>query len=108
VGSTAVDGNAKASLETSGAIVGTPLYMAPEVLSAPETVDARADLYALGAVGYWLLTGTHVFAGGTLVEVCLHHLHSEPEPPSRLHAKSARKHQPIPRVHFCLSIMIMR
>lgn len=63
-------------------IVGTPLYLAPETLNAPETVDARADLYALGAVGYWLLTGTHVFAGKTSVEICAHHLHSAPEPPS--------------------------
>jgi len=47
-------------------------------------VDARADLYALGAVGYWLLTGTHVFGGKSVFEVCTHHLHSVPEPPSTL------------------------
>ena len=63
-------------------ITGTPLYIAPETLTAPETVDARADLYALGAVGYWLLTGTHVFGGKSIVEVCAHHLHSVPDPPS--------------------------
>jgi eukaryotic-like serine/threonine-protein kinase len=63
-------------------ITGTPLYIAPETLNAPETVDARADLYALGAVGYWLLTGTHVFGGKSILEVCAHHLHSLPEPPS--------------------------
>jgi len=51
-------------------------------LHAPETVDARADLYALGAVGYWLLTATHVFGGNSIVEVCAHHLHSPAEPPS--------------------------
>jgi serine/threonine-protein kinase len=56
--------------------------MAPEALTAPDTVDARADLYALGAVGYWLLTGTHVFSGHSIVEVAAHHLHSKPEPPS--------------------------
>lgn len=83
VGATAIAADAKASLNTSGAIVGTPLYMAPETLTAPEAVDARADLYALGAVGYWLLTGTHVFGGSSIVEVCLHHLHSNPEAPSR-------------------------
>jgi serine/threonine-protein kinase len=49
---------------------------------APETVDARTDLYALGAVGYWLLTGTHVFDGKSILEVCAQHLHSAPEPPS--------------------------
>jgi serine/threonine-protein kinase len=70
------------ALTVANAITGTPLYMAPEAVTAPETVDARADLYALGAVGYWLLTGTHVFAGATVVEVCAHHLHSLPDPPS--------------------------
>jgi serine/threonine-protein kinase len=63
-------------------IVGTPLYIAPETMTAPDTVDARADLYALGAVGYWLLTGTHVFDGKSIFEVCSHHLHTVPEPPS--------------------------
>jgi serine/threonine-protein kinase len=66
----------------ANAITGTPLYIAPETLTAPETVDARADLYALGAVGYWLLTGTHVFGGNSIFEVCAHHLHSVPERPS--------------------------
>jgi serine/threonine-protein kinase len=70
------------ALTHADAITGTPLYLAPETVSAPETVDARTDLYALGAVGYWLLTGTHVFAGKSVLEVCAHHLHSVPEPPS--------------------------
>jgi len=75
------------ALTMADAITGTPLYIAPETLSAPETMDARADLYALGAVGYWLLTGTHVFDGRSMVEVCAHHLHSVPDPPSvRLNA----------------------
>jgi serine/threonine-protein kinase len=70
------------TLTGANVITGTPLYMAPESIVAPETIDARADVYALGAVGYWLLTGTHVFMGGSIVEVCAHHLHSPPEPPS--------------------------
>jgi hypothetical protein len=72
----------QAALTVAGTITGTPLYIAPETLTAPDTVDARADLYALGAVGYWLLTGTHVFGDHTIFEVCAHHLHSVPEPPS--------------------------
>jgi serine/threonine-protein kinase len=70
------------ALTMADAITGTPLYIAPETITAPETVDARADLYALGAVGYWLLTGTHVFGGRSILEVCGHHLHSVPEAPS--------------------------
>jgi eukaryotic-like serine/threonine-protein kinase len=70
------------ALTMANTIHGTPLYIAPETLTAPETVDARTDLYALGAVGYWLLTGTHVFSGKSILEVCTHHLHSVPEPPS--------------------------
>jgi serine/threonine-protein kinase len=65
------------------AITGTPHYMAPESITAPETVDARVDIYAVGAVGYYLLTGDTVFEGNNLVEICSHHLHSSPEPPSR-------------------------
>jgi len=43
-------------------------------------VDPRSDLYALGAVGYFLLTGDHVFAGASVVEVCSAHLHTAPPP----------------------------
>jgi hypothetical protein len=75
-------GAAEATITTTEAITGTPHYMAPETISAPDTVDARTDLYAVGAVGYWLLTGTHVFRGNTVMEVLAHHLHSAPEKPS--------------------------
>lgn len=70
------------ALTLADTITGTPLYMAPETVSAPETVDARSDLYALGAVGYWLLTGTHVFSGESIIQVFAHHLHSVPDRPS--------------------------
>ena len=63
-------------------LIGTPLYMAPEAITGDSQVDARSDLYALGAVGYFLLTGTPVFQAKTIVEVCAHHLHTDPEPPS--------------------------
>jgi serine/threonine-protein kinase len=62
-------------------IAGTPLYLAPEAITSG-VVDARSDLYALGAVGYFLLTGQTVFAGRNVVEVCSHHLHTAPQPPS--------------------------
>jgi serine/threonine-protein kinase len=69
-------------LTHADAISGTPQYMAPEALTDPKHVDGRADLYAVGAVGYYLLTGESVFGGATIVEVCSHHLHTEPESPS--------------------------
>jgi serine/threonine-protein kinase len=72
----------ESTLTMADSITGTPHYMAPEAITAPDTVDARTDIYALGAVGYWLLTGTLVFRGSTVMEVLAHHLHSTPEPPS--------------------------
>ncbi len=77
-----VDRGDDASLTTAGTLTGTPLYMAPEAITSPETLDARSDLYAVGAVGYYLLVGADVFTGKSVVEVCGHHLHSQPVPPS--------------------------
>jgi eukaryotic-like serine/threonine-protein kinase len=63
-------------------LAGTPLYMAPEAIASPDAVDARSDIYALGAVGYFLLTGQPLFEGATAVVVLGHHLHSSVTPPS--------------------------
>lgn len=64
-------------------LVGTPLYLSPEALIAPDTLDGRSDLYAVGALAYFLLTGAPPFPGKGLVEVCAQHLHSTPVPPSQ-------------------------
>jgi len=74
---------ASTALTQANDITGTPMYLAPEAITDPETVDGRSDLYALGAVGYYLLAGQHVFEGGTLVEVCSHHLRTPPIAPSK-------------------------
>jgi serine/threonine-protein kinase len=58
-----------AGLSQDGSLLGTPLYMAPEGMSDPTHVDARADIFALGAVGYFLLTGKSPFPGRTAIEV---------------------------------------
>jgi eukaryotic-like serine/threonine-protein kinase len=63
-------------------IVGTPLYMAPEAIGGNAPLDGRCDLYALGAVGYFLLTGEPVFQAKSQVEIFAHHLHTPPDPPS--------------------------
>jgi serine/threonine-protein kinase len=62
-------------------LTGTPFYLSPEAIRGSE-VDGRSDLYAVGAVGYYLLCGANVFEGGTLVEICSHHLHTPPVAPS--------------------------
>jgi len=64
-----------------GVIMGTPAYMAPE-MALGEDVDARADLYALGCVAYYLLTGEQVFSGDTVLKVMTRHLQAVPVPPS--------------------------
>jgi eukaryotic-like serine/threonine-protein kinase len=71
------------SLSSTDAIAGTPLYMAPESITDPAGIDARVDLYALGGVAYWLLTGTPPFEGTNLIEICSQHLHAPVEPPSK-------------------------
>jgi serine/threonine-protein kinase len=65
-----------------GTITGTPLYIAPEAIQTPDKIDARVDVYALGAVAYFLLAGKHAFAGRTVAEVIGHHLHTRPPRPS--------------------------
>jgi eukaryotic-like serine/threonine-protein kinase len=64
-------------------ISGTLLYLAPERLKAPDSVDARTDIYSLGAVAYFLLTGKHHLSGGTDVDLLDRILREEPQPPSQ-------------------------
>lgn len=78
-----VNGSRDVSLSRANAVVGTPLYLSPEALLNPAQIDARADIYGLGGVAYYLATGTPPFNGRNVVEICAHHLHTEPEPPSR-------------------------
>jgi serine/threonine-protein kinase len=63
------DPSGDSGLSQDGSLLGTPLYMAPEGMSDPTHVDARADVFALGAVGYFLLTGKSPFPGRTAIEV---------------------------------------
>ncbi|HEY6879372.1 MAG TPA: serine/threonine-protein kinase [Polyangiales bacterium] len=72
---------------SSGVLAGTPAYMAPETITDPKRVDGRSDLYAVGALAYFLLTGSHVFHGETLLVMLGKHLHEPPEPPSQRTAR---------------------
>ena len=62
---------------------GTPAFMAPEIIMDEGAVDHRADIYALGCVAYFLLTGHLVFEGDTPMKMFLQHLQASPIPPSR-------------------------
>ena len=70
---------------------GTPAYMAPETILGEAEVDRRADVYALGCVAYYLLTGQLVFEADTSMKMLMHHLNTPPVPPSQ------RTELPIPR-----------
>jgi hypothetical protein len=78
----AVAGAEQAHLTSPSAVTGTPLYLSPEAVRKPDAVDARTDVYALGAVGYFLLTGSSVFTGESIMEICMQHANAAPEPPS--------------------------
>ncbi len=76
-------GDVATGLSQPGMLLGTPLYLAPEAIRSPDQVEPRSDLYALGAVGYYLLCGEPVFAGDNVIDICRQHLHDSPIPPSR-------------------------
>ena len=78
----ALDDDKQAHLTAANSMTGTPLYMSPESIQSPNTVDARSDLYAVGAVGYYLLTGHPVFETNSIVELCKQHVSTIPIPPS--------------------------
>ena len=77
-----VGASTDATNTVSEAIIGTPRFMSPEQILDPPSIDARSDLYALGAVGYYLLTGEFVFEGTNAIEICAQHLSTVPELPS--------------------------
>ena len=82
-------GSTAVKLTAEGFVVGTPTFLAPEVATGQEA-DARADLYSLACVGYWLLTGRYVFEEDTVMRLVVAHAKTPPEPPS------TKTDQPIP------------
>jgi eukaryotic-like serine/threonine-protein kinase len=78
------------ALTVAGTLAGTPAFMPPEMALGAEPIDGRADIYALGCVAYWLLTGRTVFEGGNAMQMIVDHVRTRPLPPSE------RAEQPIP------------
>ena len=71
-----------AQLTEVGSFTGTPAYMPPEMVLGMEPIDGRADLYSLGCIGYWLLTGRMLFGGMNAMAVMAAHAHQPPDKPS--------------------------
>ncbi len=73
---------AEADLTAPNLLAGTPAYLSPETVTG-EPVDHRSDIYSLGCVAYWMLTGRHVFEAESVVQMIARHMQAIPEPPSR-------------------------
>jgi serine/threonine-protein kinase len=71
-------------LTAEGTVTGTPAFMAPEALMGDAALDARTDLYALGCVAYWLISGRMVFEAPSPMKLALMHVDKPPVPPSQV------------------------
>jgi serine/threonine-protein kinase len=67
-----------------GSTAGTPAYLAPEMALGKAEVDGRSDIYSLGCVGYWLLTGKLLFQASSAFEMAMHHVQTQPSSPSEV------------------------
>jgi eukaryotic-like serine/threonine-protein kinase len=77
-----LDANSDIAVTVEHTLRGTPAFMAPEQVLGTQPVDGRSDIYALGCLAYWLVTGQMVFTGRTAMETITQHTHSAPVPPS--------------------------
>jgi serine/threonine-protein kinase len=79
------------ALSAEHVVRGTPAFISPEQAIGSQPVDHRADIYGIGCLAYWLLTGQLVFTGDTPMQLIIKHAQAIPEPPS------VRSEMPIPR-----------
>jgi eukaryotic-like serine/threonine-protein kinase len=78
------EGNQESTLLTApDSTTGTPAYIAPEVIRGDRTPDHRVDIYTLGCVGYWLLTGRLVFQAPNAIQLMYQHANAHPVAPSQ-------------------------
>jgi len=70
------------AITVSGMVLGTPAFLAPELISGVRSFDGRADIYSLGCVAFWLLTGRPPFEGSDAMAVLMQHSNVAPLPPS--------------------------
>ena len=77
-----------ANITHEGSITGTPMYMSPEAIRNPKKVDVRCDIYSVGAVGYYLVTGKPMFDVTGTVDAILNQFNEEPDRPSERAGKS--------------------
>ena len=68
----------------TGRIFGTPSFIAPECITDPEMLGPTSDIYALGAVGYFLVTGRQLFEGKNALDICIQHVTAKPIAPTSL------------------------
>jgi len=83
VRSTVASAAHQTQLTAAGMVGGTPAYIAPEMVVDASSVDHAVDIYGLGCVAYWMLTGQLVFEGGSSVSILMQHVRSDPIPPSQ-------------------------
>lgn len=77
-----IEDDIDASITAGDVTCGTPAFIAPEQATSDGTIDGRSDLYAIGCLAYWLVTGQVVFEGSSALKMIIDHMNTPPIPPS--------------------------
>jgi serine/threonine-protein kinase len=87
--------NTDAQLTMAGQVTGSPMFMSPEQASGDDGIDARSDIYSLGAVIYYMLTGQPPFTSDNPLKMMIAHASQEVVPPSQLNAEIPKEFEEI-------------